>query len=193
MAKSKQQIIDAATACFLQHGYQATNISMISRYAEISRVTIHKHFGSKDVLLRAVIEHHCQRQNALFAQLKQQNQDIWATIATALKAIAEPMFNDIKQDMIRNELLYAGRKYAQDIIDQHRQNHVSYIQSLLEDAIDTKKIRLDTLNVSSFELAEMIEINFKGLIHTNRRLSIEQRIDQLISVYRQATRIENNS
>ena len=63
--------------CFFQHGYGAANISMVSRYVGISRVTIHKQFKSKELLFRAVVEQHFQQNNLLLDEYKLSEEDFW--------------------------------------------------------------------------------------------------------------------
>ena len=51
-----QRLIDAALAEFLDHGYVGANIDRIAAAARTSKATIYRQFGSKEGLLRHVIE-----------------------------------------------------------------------------------------------------------------------------------------
>ncbi|NMP17761.1 TetR/AcrR family transcriptional regulator [Thalassotalea sp. Y01] len=189
MPKSRQTILNAAKTCFLQHGYQATNVSMISRYADISRVTIHKQFGSKEDLFRAVIEEHCHMENMLSDELLAQDSSCWQKLAQLLKAWANPLFNDIEQELIRNELLFAGRKYCEDLIIKHRNDNIAQISALLNDAVQGDEIQLQSLQMTITEFAELIEINFKGLFMAHNQAPIDLLIDNNIRLYARATKI----
>lgn len=53
----RQAILDAASVDFLERGYDATSIEQIGRRAQVSKVTVYKHFGTKLDLFRAVAKH----------------------------------------------------------------------------------------------------------------------------------------
>lgn len=46
--------MEAATALFLQHGYQDTSMDQIAARAAVSKQTVYKHFSDKEELFRAV-------------------------------------------------------------------------------------------------------------------------------------------
>ena len=52
------QLLDTALELFYQHGIHATGISQIIAEAGVSRMTLYKHFRSKEELVRAVLERH---------------------------------------------------------------------------------------------------------------------------------------
>ncbi len=54
MADTKQQIIDAATCLFAEHGIGAVPLRRIIAEAEVNAAAIHYHFGSKEELVKAV-------------------------------------------------------------------------------------------------------------------------------------------
>ena len=62
-AETRQQIIDAAYTLFYQSGFMRTGVDAIANAAGITKRTLYQHFGSKDELIEAVLEH--QHQMAL--------------------------------------------------------------------------------------------------------------------------------
>ncbi|MCG8418858.1 MAG: TetR/AcrR family transcriptional regulator [Proteobacteria bacterium] len=52
----RRAILDAATAAFRDEGYEATSMDRIAEWAGVSKRTIYNHFGSKEVLFRAVVD-----------------------------------------------------------------------------------------------------------------------------------------
>ena len=52
----RQQLIETATALFLQRGYAATSVSDIVRAASVAQGTFYYHFRSKDEMASAVAE-----------------------------------------------------------------------------------------------------------------------------------------
>lgn len=57
----RNEILDAAEALFNHIGFDATTISAIILKAGIARGTVYYHFKSKEDVLDALIERHCQR------------------------------------------------------------------------------------------------------------------------------------
>jgi len=62
-SETRQQIIDAAYTLFYQSGFMRTGVDAIANAAGITKRTLYQHFGSKDELIGAVLEH--QHQMAL--------------------------------------------------------------------------------------------------------------------------------
>ena len=56
-ARRRDEIIAAASALFARHGYRGTGLAEIAAQVGITQAGLLYHFGSKDGLLRAVIEH----------------------------------------------------------------------------------------------------------------------------------------
>jgi AcrR family transcriptional regulator len=58
--ETRQQIIDAAYTLFYQSGFMRTGVDAIADAAGITKRTLYQHFGSKDELIEAVLEHQHQ-------------------------------------------------------------------------------------------------------------------------------------
>ncbi|WP_022667693.1 TetR/AcrR family transcriptional regulator [Desulfospira joergensenii] len=59
-AETRQEIIDAAYTLFYQKGFMRTGVDAIANAAGITKRTLYQHFGSKDELIGAVLEHQHQ-------------------------------------------------------------------------------------------------------------------------------------
>ena len=55
---TKQKILDSAQYLFARDGFQATSLRNITRRAGVNIASINYHFGSKEALLKAVLERH---------------------------------------------------------------------------------------------------------------------------------------
>jgi AcrR family transcriptional regulator len=55
--RRRDEIVAAAAALFARHGYRGTGLAEIAAQVGITQAGVLYHFGSKDGLLRAVIEH----------------------------------------------------------------------------------------------------------------------------------------
>ena len=66
----KQEILDAALACFTEHGVEATTIEMIRERSQASVGSMYHHFGNKESIaaslyVEALTEHHEYQQSLL--------------------------------------------------------------------------------------------------------------------------------
>ena len=55
--ETRQQIIDAAYTLFYKGGFMRTGVDAIADAAGITKRTLYQHFGSKDELIEAALEH----------------------------------------------------------------------------------------------------------------------------------------
>ena len=58
----RSAILDAAQACFLEHGFASTSMDLVAATAGVSKATIYAHFQSKDELFGAIIQRRCDDQ-----------------------------------------------------------------------------------------------------------------------------------
>lgn len=56
-----QTIIDTASALFFEFGFQATTLDKVAQRAKISKLSIYRHFDSKEALFGAAIAAHCRQ------------------------------------------------------------------------------------------------------------------------------------
>jgi len=66
----KQEILDAALACFTENGIEATTVDMIRERSQASVGSMYHHFGSKEAIaaslyIEALAEHHEYQQSLL--------------------------------------------------------------------------------------------------------------------------------
>jgi len=55
----KEQMLDAATRLFTDHGYAKTSMAQIAKEADVSKQTVYSHFGNKEELFSASIARKC--------------------------------------------------------------------------------------------------------------------------------------
>lgn len=62
-------ILEAAERMFLEHGFDGVSMDQIASAAGVSKLTVYSHFGDKDTLFIAAVEHYCGKQvpESLFA------------------------------------------------------------------------------------------------------------------------------
>ena len=88
---SRERILEAAARVYAKHGFRGATTRLIAIEAGVNEVTLFRTFGSKGVLLEAVLEHH-QKGNALPplpAEPKNPEQEVTEWVQTNLERIRE--------------------------------------------------------------------------------------------------------
>ena len=57
----RDAIVRGAKAVFLKHGFESTSMDMVALHAGVSKMTVYRHFGSKEALFAGVITDLCER------------------------------------------------------------------------------------------------------------------------------------
>jgi len=100
----RNQILDAATSCFAQHGIGATTIAKICAKAGLSAGAVYGHFGSKTEILHAVYDRSIQS-NQGFADRLSAATDPIATVrgmvAGLVGIISQPALHDAHRLSLR--------------------------------------------------------------------------------------------
>jgi AcrR family transcriptional regulator len=76
-APARERILDMAGRLFYQHGFHAVGIDRIIAESDVAKMTLYRHFPSKDALIAAYLE----RANAQF----------WAWLDGATATVADPL------------------------------------------------------------------------------------------------------
>jgi AcrR family transcriptional regulator len=97
----RDQILDAANQCFIQLGIERTSVQDVARMAKVSRGTIYRYFGDRDVLIAAAIERGAQRFYREVAAAMAEK----TTLAEKLGAMAETNARILLDHRTRNRLM----------------------------------------------------------------------------------------
>lgn len=100
-AATKDRILDAAEALFMEHGFEATSLRAITSAASVNLAAVNYHFGSKEELFEAVLTRRLDPMN-------QQRVDL----LTQLERDAAP--NPVSPDRILSAMLIPALKLARD-------------------------------------------------------------------------------
>jgi AcrR family transcriptional regulator len=115
---TKERILDAAEALFMEHGYEATSLRALSAAADVNLAAVNYHFGGKEALFEAVLRRRLDPMNAERVELLTRFEKAAAPgpvpcerILTALLIPALKLARDPKRGG-RNFLRLLGRAYA---------------------------------------------------------------------------------
>ena len=157
LPKSIDKIILAAQECFYQHGYSAANVSLIGRYANISRATIYKNFDSKETLFRAVLEEHIAQNNVALSEYVSSKGDFWQDTEAFIFSRCEGLFEEIPNAIIRSELIHTCQLFCHDMLLANQYAVEEAITKRLEVEIQQGKLSLDKMNITIEDFAKVIE------------------------------------
>jgi len=102
MAKTKNKILDAAEVLFAEHGFSGTSLRIITSVADVNLAAVNYHFGSKKVLIQAVIDRYfntfTEHLELEFAAFNNQQKPL--TTKLLLESLIVPILrlNDIRPD-----------------------------------------------------------------------------------------------
>lgn len=191
MPSTTEKILDTAMDCFFQYGYGAANISMVSRHAGVSRVTIHKQFKSKEVLFRAVVNKHFQQYNTLIDDYRISEINFWSETQALIIQRCEGFFNDISSNLVRADLLHAGQAYCKDLIQNEENLVKESIQLRIEKEIVAQRLTLKSVNLSAGQLAEALHFAPFGITVSVSDKDDVAFVESLMAVFKAATLINN--
>ncbi|MEY8247344.1 MAG: TetR/AcrR family transcriptional regulator [Bermanella sp.] len=184
---TQQKIIDGARDCFSKHGFRASNMSLISRYAGFSRVTLHKHFKNKDRVFRAVCSDYQSKYEADCRLIVAQQTPCWQMIEQITALWSSSAFNQVENDKVLRELLFETTQVADDILEAARNSLKQMLQGILDDAVCASQISLHACQLNSQQLAAIIVASVNGIRSHFPREQTLSASQQLLELYRLAT------
>lgn len=194
-----EKILHTASLCFFQHGYRATNISMISRHVNISRVTIHKLFQSKEVLFRAVVANFFKHNNDTLASYIESEGDFWIDTEALIIQRCNELFNDVASNIIRTDLIHAGQEICHDLIYQNENLIKEVLCKRISKEVQKHTITLSKINMSAEALAESLFFSPFGITFSvtsqdnnsqdNDSQDKNHYIKNLMTIYNVATKV----
>lgn len=185
---TQKHILLLARSCFFQHGYKASNMSMISQYAGFSRATIHKYFKNKDHVFRSVCRQIQQQSNEACAPLLDRKAEpCWQRIGLALEVWLKPTFEEVNDQLILRDLKFHAQSVAEDIFNEAHEDLHHLIQALIDQGLEQKLITLKALNMDSSMLSHLIVAGMDGLRSHFECQEVQKGVQHLLTVFKQAT------
>jgi len=193
MSKPTQdKILKSAEDCFFQHGYQRTNMSLVSKYSGFSRVTVHKHFCTKKHLLRAVVENFFKSNLDTTEKHLQQHPEYsaWQAIEHLTEIMAHPIFERINDQYVLEDLDKACNEHANEIKLEMKQKMIAFIKKHIDRGIANNEICLDKVDIDSLELATLIDNSMEAVVINTALDKTKMHIDALFRVFKASTQPE---
>jgi AcrR family transcriptional regulator len=115
---TKERILDAAEALFMEHGFEATSLRAITTGANVNLAAVNYHFGSKEELFQTVLTRRLDPMNQQRLELLTQYEHASAPVPVSCERILAALFMpalSLARDRSQggeNFLRLLGRAYA---------------------------------------------------------------------------------
>lgn len=117
MANTKDKILDSAEILFAEHGFSGTSLRIITSVAEVNLAAVNYHFGSKKILIQAVIDRYFETftehlENEFFL-FEQQGKKL--STQSLLESLVLPILrlNEIRPEGAASFMRLLGRAYTE--------------------------------------------------------------------------------
>ncbi len=162
---------------------------MISRYAGISRVTIHKQFKSKEDLFRAVVRQHIDESMANLTVYRNSEQNFWQETENIIQERCVEMFEEVRSALVRADLMHAGQEFCQDIIEAEESSLFNCIKLRLNKEINANRLTLERVNMSVDDFARILKSAPLGLAVSNLDINNNQFVKNLMKIFKESTHL----
>jgi AcrR family transcriptional regulator len=118
----RQQVLEAALACFRQHGFHGASMSEISKTAGMSVGHIYHYFENKEAIIGAIVEQDIADIATIFEEISREDDILSAMMARADHGVechtdpdAAALFHEIMAEAARNPKVAAVVRRADEI------------------------------------------------------------------------------
>ncbi|MDY0882788.1 TetR/AcrR family transcriptional regulator [Dongia soli] len=118
----RQQVLEAALACFRQHGFHGASMSEISKTAGMSVGHIYHYFENKEAIIGAIVEQDISDIATIFEEISREDDILTAMMARADHGVechtdpdAAALFHEIMAEAARNPKVAAIVRRADEI------------------------------------------------------------------------------
>ncbi|TPE46015.1 TetR/AcrR family transcriptional regulator [Pontibacter mangrovi] len=116
----KEHIIDTAERVFGEFGYEGASTRLLASEAGVNMAMLNYYFGSKDGLLRAVLERRISSMRAVLEDIYQQPITNWQKLERMIEAyLNRVLTNNCFHRLVQRELSLAQRHDTADLISEH--------------------------------------------------------------------------
>ncbi|MCO4792256.1 MAG: TetR/AcrR family transcriptional regulator [Bacteriovoracaceae bacterium] len=158
MPRSKrEQLMDAALDLFMEKGFKATGIEAILKEARVAKMTLYKHFSSKDELVLAVLRRQDEEiRNRLFSIAKKSGKNPLSQITGLFEGLSKLVGKKY------NGCLFTKASFEYKNDNQSIKRFSIEHKSLIKEFIDE---RLVELKISDESVGTQIMILYNGSLN----------------------------
>jgi len=185
---TQQNIVLSAKQCFFQHGFKKTTMTMVSDYSGFSRVTVHKHFTSKEQLFLATLEAELKLKFERAENAIRSEYSPWKNIETYLLNIASTIFENIENEFVLQDLHHTFNTIGLELKNQFRARVIQFIEQQIELGSQSNVLSLKASELNPLTISTLVDLCFSGIILNSPLSQIKPQIHHLIRIFKLATR-----
>lgn len=151
----RERILTSAAELFRTHGFGAVGVEIIAEQANSNKMTLYRHFGSKEELLCACLRMHAEKTTRIWLSLEEEYpDDPKRQLRAWVEGATEVVFSDDSACLLANAAF-----------EQKDPNHC--IHQIIADAKETYRLKLTDLCrragiAQAEELADALTLLFDG-------------------------------
>ena len=143
-AEKQQRIIDIAKSEFAQNGFNAANINIIAKKADISIGSLYNYFDSKDDLFLTVACNGLHEMINVISLGMRFSGNVSVDVKNLIKLVIEFIIKEKELSMIYNEVAYAKTSANLQVAQKYAKDNLFFIyKQIVQSGIDDKLIRND--------------------------------------------------
>ena len=143
-AQKQQRIIDIAKTEFAQNGFNAANINIIAKKADISIGSLYNYFDSKDDLFLTVACNGLHEMINVISLGMRFSGNVSVDVKNLIKLVIEFIIKEKELSMIYNEVAYAKTSANLQVAQKYAKDNLFFIyKQIVQSGIDDKLIRND--------------------------------------------------
>ncbi|CUJ13545.1 TetR/AcrR family transcriptional regulator [Cognatishimia activa] len=185
------QIVEAATAEFLENGFANASMDRISARAEVSKRTVYKHFESKENLFRELIRRHLAKFTETVNVTYDKDRDIREQLLDLARA--EGTLLTSEEVMLTTRLVMSEILRRPDLVEktQEKTDFKAAFVNLLRKAAEDDKLRIEDANAAADEFLALIKgkafwpVVFGAPVVSEEEMAriVENSVDMMMSRY----------
>ena len=141
-SETRERILQTADRLFYQEGIRAVGVDRIIAEADVAKMSLYKHFPSKDALILAVLKH---REETFFSTIQVSMEKHGKKLRDPLRAFFAALKETVESSGFRGcafnnaavELVDPAHP-AFEFVREHKQRFLEFLQGLVEQSIGRK-------------------------------------------------------
>ncbi len=163
----REQILDAAWACFARRGYHETRMQDICQESGLSPGAIYRYFASKEAIIKAVYDRHREWTRDVLEMARSQAQGPLDTLEVIGETMWLSFFNDPAfETMTRVEIEHWAEVIRDKELLENRRKELTFWRTLVTQLLtEAQKVGQLRANVDPASLASLFICAHEGLRH----------------------------
>ena len=190
-----RQILEGATAAFLELGYEGTSVDEIARRAGVSKGTLYNYFPDKSALFAAIVERECAEQARRVFTIDSAATDIEATLRGIARQFVAFLVSTFAEDIFRVVLAEVPRfpELGRAFYDSGPDLGIRRLAQFLAAANARGALDIDDPELAAQQFIELCKADlfYKRVLGVKRSASpveIERVADAAVTFFLRATR-----